>query len=293
MRYLDQDSPVNWNHWLNRGLAGLWIALPQAAGASGWGSMYIRDLVSKNHGLLTSGPQWAGGGRPGGRGALSLDGSNDYINFGDQPAFEFASGQGWGIGFWFRSTATTTQSGLLTKGYDSIFGINDVPLYLLRWNAAGNAGWVDAFIRRSDNTVYTPFVTGLTDGGWHRLDVVYDPAAATISVYRDGLVPNVNAVATGVVADAFGTNSSPLIFGTHASGFFPGLLDCLTVYSRALSASSVWTLYDQSRRGHPDTLRWLTPRAWFLPAPAAGPGGVRPWWTYATQQVIGGPGGAA
>ena len=38
-------------------------------------------------------------------------------------------------------------------------------------------------------------------------------------------------------------------------------MDDVRVWRRALGAGEVRAVYDESRRGHPDTLRWITARA--------------------------------
>jgi hypothetical protein len=252
--YLDIGNPVS-AHPLNDKLVSWWMTLP------GWQGYKFLDLKGANHGTLTNGPSWGGGGRPGGFGALSLDGTDDYVNFGDQPAFEFASGQSFSLSLWFKGTASTTQRGLLTKGYDTIFVTDDRPWYLLRWNASNTSGALDVFLRDVGGTnSIVQTATNLTDNGWHHACVAHDAAAATLTLYTDGRQNGTPA--TSVPAAAYGTNGSQLILGTHANSYFAGPVDDFRVHSRALSASEAYALYEDSARGHPLTLRRFSRRVW-------------------------------
>jgi hypothetical protein len=260
-RTVNPTSLVNWKHPLNKGRVGWWMRIPN----SGWsGGLIFRDLVRNkkpNDGTLVNGPTWTGSrGRPGGYGAVNLDGSNDYVNFGDNTAFEFASGQAFSIACWFKGISSVNQTGFLTKGYDSLFGANDTPWYLFRWNQNATPGSMDWFLRSgSGDTILA--ATGMTDDKWHHLVATYDGASGA-QLYIDG---NSKATSTSVTAAAYGTNSSPLILGTHIGNYFNGLFDDLSVWKgRTFSAVEVRALYDQSRRGHPDTLNWISSRSYSL-----------------------------
>src|SRR4051812_27861308 len=74
-------QPVQPGHPLNRGLTAWYAALP-------WWKQgpRLRDLVNKNHGVLspsTGLPTWRGArGRPGGYGCLEFNGTNHYVDLG-------------------------------------------------------------------------------------------------------------------------------------------------------------------------------------------------------------------
>jgi hypothetical protein len=250
---------VNRGHPLNRGRISWWLALP----GINYGGARWYDLIGSYHGTPTNGPAWRGTTRPGGYGQLRLDGSNDYVNFGDLAAFEFASGQAFTIAFWFQGTASGSQQGLLTKGYDGVFINNDIPWYLFRWNANGASGHLDAFLRSGSGDVVLD-VGGLTDNGWHHAALSYG-GGPSATLYVDG--GRSSATGSSAVAAAYGTNAGPLILGTHAAGYFAGDVDDVAVWKgRALSAAEAWSLYDLSRRGYPGV---LVRAGWPAATPAA------------------------
>src|SRR5215831_20671009 len=84
---LDVLQPADRSAPLNDGCSGWWMFLP---GLSGAGTVW-RDLLAPDHGTLTNMAQPAtstsGWGlttlRPGGFGELRLDGSDDYVSFGN------------------------------------------------------------------------------------------------------------------------------------------------------------------------------------------------------------------
>jgi hypothetical protein len=98
-RVLNYGNPVNPLAPLNRGLVGWWLNLP----SRGKGNT-VFDLCGKYHGTLTNGPTWSGAlGRPGGFGAVTFDGSNDYITLGVAPAaLKFTAISPFSISAWVR-----------------------------------------------------------------------------------------------------------------------------------------------------------------------------------------------
>jgi hypothetical protein len=235
------------------------------AGASGWGSMYLRDLLGRYHGLLTNGPTWAGGGRPGGRGSLALDGTNDYVSL---PYAAFSPLTQMTLSMWIRPTAALAgadifywdaaaerlrfKTGFAT--YDGLSGIIQT------------AGGVQTTINVASGI-------GGAVGKWSYLAMTYD--GATFSLYADGRVVGTPASLSGNLDWAsFSDNLTTWGAGTNAAGAFPGNVDDFRLYNRGLNAGQITALYSQSRRGHPDTLRWLHPRLWLAPAAAAPTGGI-------------------
>ena len=69
----------------------------------------------------------------------------------------------------------------------------------------------------------------------------YDSGAGSINVYIDGVL---NASASGVPADAYGTNARPFVIGNHFNRGLAATIDEVAVYDSALSAGRVAEHFD-------------------------------------------------
>jgi len=258
---LDTRCCINWSHPLNAGLVGRWQAIP------GWtGGDKLRDLTRRgNDGTLTnmaipatstSGWQTAGG-RPGGCGFLALDGSDDYVSVADAPAINFGAGD-FTIAVWAKLAAVNRYILSHQKATSPYTGYG---LYV------GTSGLLA--METSDGT-FASFSAAcdLTDGKWRHVAVTR--VGASIALYQDGSLLSSGSGRAGDLTQAVG-----LRIGTFSDGSQPWLggLDEIRFLGRALSGSEAAALYEDSLRGSPGTLRWLSSRAYFLPA-AAGGGGV-------------------
>ena len=246
---------VNYQHPLNQKRVGWWLTIPSLSSSRKFINLFN---IPGTHGNFTNGIKWSGSGRQGNNIALSFNGVDQYINFSDNTNFEFASGQGFTFAFWMKAVANTTQSGLLTKGYDSIFSINDIPLYLIRWNVGGTPGAIDFFLRDGSGTSVAATITGITDNLWHYITCVYNPVDGSATIYLDGVAGS----PVSLTPDAYGTNTSPLIMGTHAGGFYPGMFDDLGIWKRSLSSAEIWQLYSLSKIGYMGLLSECMSRIW-------------------------------
>lgn len=243
-RYIDLGNPVA-KHPLNEGLAAWWLPLPNNQGG---GTLF--DLLGRYNGTLTNGPTWAEG--PNGFGALTFDGTNDYVSAA-VPTGLHGSVTGT-ISAWVRGDAANDTgaplhcSSDLTDQYYAYFGDGKVYLSLLRSNRASGI---------------TPVVTLTT---WHMLTVTTD--GATWSLYQNGVLAGSQTAQATVSATAMrlGRDESVQYWG--------GRVADVRVYTRCLPAAEVLSLYDQSLRGHPDTLRRRPKRSYGLTQ--AAPAGGRP-----------------
>lgn len=178
-------------------------------------------------------PGAAGGPGFGGDTAYSFDGVDDVLYTYDDDEYEFASGQSFSIELWMNTTqSTTTNVGVLSKGYDSTAQAK--PWYLMRLGGTdpGN-GIIDLFLRSDgnvDNSVKS--TTAVNDGAWHHVVGVYDSTAAELRMYVDGVRENTTA---GVAADAYGPTGRPLLLGRHYNRHYQGLFDEVAVYGAALT----------------------------------------------------------
>lgn len=237
-KYLDLGNPVA-DHPLNQSLVSWWLPLPNNSGGS-----RLFDLRGGNHGTLTSGPTWTAG--PNGFGAVQFDGSNDYVDLGNAPQLEI-TGHLTLAAFvrttdlsGYRELLQCAQGGSPFNGYGFGTGSNG--------NKFGY--WQNGFSDWQNSG------TDCKDDKYHLWTVTVD--SATGSFYLDGRPDGTFSAGS---RSASGQQKS-IGAGANVPRYLACKLGCLWVYSRALSASEVAGLYDQTLRGHPDTLRRWTPRVW-------------------------------
>lgn len=252
---LDLLQPLS-EHPLNTGL----VSRYQALDGIYWGGPKYYDLAGRNHPALTNSPTWGGAlGRPGGFGRLALDGTDDYatiaVNNSLKPATLTLAG-------WFRATswgaykqlvgASSTNFG---SGYGFVNGVND--------NGSLLGFWVNFYTTAAGGVASVTVPS--TDTWFHALGT-YDLANARI--YINGIEQNSMAFSTAV---NYASVNNFLIGAGNDGGayWFPGSTDDVRLWSRALSASEAWAVYEDSLRGCPLTLNWLQPRVAVAQAAAA------------------------
>lgn len=228
-RCIDLGNPVA-DHPLNRGLAAWWLPLPNNAGG-----LKMFDIKGGNHMALTNAPTWVAG--PNGMPAVSLNGtSQDMRTLGwNDPRTNFT----WNVVF--RSgTSSATQvimAGVIDGTYrDQLFYHSSGRLALTMSPSGANP--INVAWTQDPNKF---FLVTLTRSG------------SDWAVYRDGILLGTGSNAT---ASAVGLRST--FFGFELFTYMAGQFAWGSVYSRALSASEVYNLYEQSRKGFPDTLRRLS-----------------------------------
>lgn len=244
---VDLQNPVA-DHPLNhRGLASWWLPLPHLSGGR-----RLWDLCNRNHGTLTNHPTdgtaWSGG--PGGFGSITFDGTNDTVEVGVATSTQITGDLS------VFAVAKTTSS----STYKELFqAANSVSPYLgYGFGIGGTVGriglWQDGFgdWKSSSGT--------WNDGQWHHIGLTINAVAGSLTFYIDGKDSGTGTAGTrGISGQAKSIGGASNI---------PRYLACslaeLRIYSGLLSPVEVRALYDQSLRGHPDTLRRYPERSWFV-----------------------------
>jgi len=245
---------VNWDCSLARGLVSWWIALPDQQRG-----LYWRDLCGRNHGTLdstmTPAADWRSAlGRPGGWGCLDFDSvTNEVVVSNRVTQFPCT------IAAWVR--LNTTPSVFHDNYYSFDSGSNNG--YRLSLDTSNRLcftlGGVAAYI-------FTTLTA--TAGEWCFTAATVTGSGGTATGYLNTksessaigtMIGSPNQVSFGGITwgDDFGLN---------------GQMDDVFAYDRALSASEVLALYNDSRRGHPEMLNWIRP-TWYLDQAGGGGGG--------------------
>lgn len=243
-RYADIDwsNPVS-DDPLNRDFVSWWLAGPGPR----WGGPKFYDLVRAssrgggNHGVLTNGPTWRGAaGRPGGRGILSFDGTDDYVSCGDIAT----TISDLTICFWFRSSST--DQGMIVGKYDN----TPASAYMV-WRLSGNSSL--RFYRATNSTVTaTETTTSMSDGLWRHYCAAW--VGGTAYVYVNGKQENTESIG-GTPSSGAGIDFriGRDVGASLGDAVFD--IDDVRLFSRALSAVEVMALHYDSHQDYPRTLR--------------------------------------
>jgi len=207
------------------GLVGYW-SFEEGAGTK------AGDFSGKgNHGTLTSmdeATDWVAGKR--GR-ALDFDGSNDRVNIADHATLQsdYLTIAAWirNTGSGWRTVAAKSDGGITNAFW---FGSSDSNKLLLKFNGVGGSPY--------------GATTNLNDSAWHHVAGTYD--GSFIRVYVDGKLDNTPYAHSGIT-----NKSGTLQIGGNdywACCLWPGDIDEVRVYNRALSATEVANLYGASKK---------------------------------------------
>lgn len=189
-----------------------------------------------NNGTLTNGPTVIPGivGQ-----ALNFDGTNDYVDFGE----------GGGV---LDGMSALTLSAWIKNNYSGggicacdIVGKDDTTNRSYGM-AISTSNAIYGYVFNASIFEDAVGTTALNDNRWHHVVTVYDGAA--VEVYVDGVNESSGAdTITGAVRDTTVTVKA----GWNRNGsanYFPGLIDELRIYNRALSASDIAEIYRSGRR---------------------------------------------
>ncbi len=205
------------------GLAGHWM-MDDGVGA------VATDSVAGNDGILQGDATWASGFAGG---AVLLDGLGDYIDCGNQAAFNITDAVT--LAAWLQASgdfAYPDWSGVIMRGGPNI------DTYALYYNkAGGQLGFKTTGATPEWFASETGSAAMLFDAEWHHVAATYD--GATKVIYMDG-APVISAAATGKIE----ASSGRLLIGagrdlTPATHFVAGRIDEARLYNRALTAKDV------------------------------------------------------
>ena len=179
----------------------------------------------QRNGTLTNGPTFntASGGN------IVLDGSNDFVTFGDVAALNFTTA--FSIGCWFRASAVQPSVDSAIMG-----NLNGLPYngYMLWYNSNTVDFYYNSGIRANSTTTIVSNV-------WYHVMGIWTGAAAQI--YLNGVLNVSTAQATGPL-----TGSTLFTVGQYqASRNFAGNISACSAYNRALSATEVLQNYNATK----------------------------------------------
>lgn len=211
-----------------------WWKFSEGHDACAGTSALVRDSLGSNHGVITGSlPQpetCEGAVGP----ALRFGGAGDRVQVPDAPALNFGAGS-FTIEGWVRTVASGSVVTLLDKRTGEGAGYH-VFVYGGNISIQVNGG----------GAVYQnwPIPNGfVADGGWHHFAFSVDRTAGGILGMVDGVATTTTL--NPALAGLSTSNNAALLIGAHNSStlHFPGSVDELTLYNRALSATELQTIW--------------------------------------------------
>ena len=205
---------------------------PAPSGLVDWwpGEGNAYDVIGTNNGTLVGDVSYVAGevGQ-----AFSFNGSNSYVSIQDSPSLDAFTSR-ITIELWMKSgdlTANSDWKGLVTKGNSS-------------WRLMGTSGAKTVYLGLDGvSNGYMGGTRNVKDGQWHHVAGVYD--GTNMFLYVDGTL-DASQPATGLISQ----NTYPVCLGELTEGpsglqpyLFNGLIDEVSIYNRALTASEIQAIY--------------------------------------------------
>jgi len=219
-------------HAIGNEAVGVWdfdegsgTLVKDASGYANNGTLY--NFVSPN-GWTTSTP-YAVVGSGQGKYALSFDGADDYIDYGNGSNLNMGLND-WTVAVWVKFGNKITQQNFIAKGggvgrWWLVYFSNSVSANF--YNGAGYDYWTS-----NSRTV--------NDGMWHYIVWTVDRDASQY-IYLDGkLEVGPSSVSSAVSQNV--TNSSSLVVG-QLTNYFDGSIDEVRIYATALTLGQIQDLY--------------------------------------------------
>jgi len=224
------------------GLVGYWnldeSSGPTANDSSGNG----------NDGTWENSPTYTASGKI--NGALTFNGTNQYVNIANPSNFSFERTQPFSITAWINPAPSgggdfavvgKVASG---TGYGMI-----VPGGTFCNNSGGPNSCVEFDLNGYGGMRVWSGIATITAGIWQHIAVTYDGSSnrSGMHIYINGVDQTVSSD-TGSTLSASILNSAPLMIGSYQGyDYFDGTIDDVRVYNRALNASEVQALYNTER----------------------------------------------
>jgi len=213
------------------------VAAP--AGLVNWfpGDGNANDLVGGNNGTLVGGTSFAAGkvGQ-----AFSFDGTDDGVRVAASTSLNVGAGGGFTIEAWI-NPSTLGQRGPIVEW------VNGVHL----WTSVFGTGNLFANISDGGNHTVTSAGSSLTAGTYQHVALTYDKASGTATLYINGAAAgqaNLGSFTPRTTTDLYLGERAAGSFGEGQQSF-PGLIDEVTIYNRALAAAEIQGIFNADNAG--------------------------------------------
>lgn len=229
---INWGNPVNQASPLNRGLVSWWLGRGPTVGSGTW-----FDLCKRNNGTLTNGPTWSATAPSYRLRSLLFDGSDDYVSLAS-PALNAVTIE-------FIARADTDKAMQAAVGVSASYAaLRRVSGGTVRLTESGGLSLIDWSSAWTNLSVDYHFVYTQSNSG----------PSSTVELFANGVSSGTASVNAPFI--------SGLTFGQYVTYFaahsFSGTISSVRLYSRAISASEAYQVYQDSLTGYQRTLNRLT-----------------------------------
>jgi hypothetical protein len=257
LKQVDSTFPVNWQSPLNKGLVSWWLNLPNSGKRGG---STFRDLCNRNHGTLVNGPTWISSDRPGGCGALSFDGVDDYVevlspvglpdidgtmsvSFWCKHNAGAAGGVGGGTAFSLIKDNSSSANNTIAVIFNNRFSVGH--LVVDEWGSA---------VHRAEAYLDSPN-GNWPDDTWGLFTYTCGVGGAGGKIYYNGRDITLSA-ATSAQSGAIGVIRIGSFNAAYPTPYYNRPIDDVRIFNRALNPSEVNAIYQDSKTKYKNTLNF-------------------------------------
>ena len=228
MLYLEHNNkpPLTTRPKSVRGLVGHWT-FQEGAGD------LVHDRSGYNNLASLVGATWIY--HPDRGRALDFDGSNDYVDVPARDRFDFDRSDVYSVTGWFKTSNTSTVFRTFVEKRTTS-GVTPFEMMVNTSHKFQIGTW--------NGSVAKVVISAGTvnDGLWHFGVFVHTPDSG--EAYLDGYSEGTFSGESGTTSNTEGIRIGA---DTSLSRYFPGQLDDIRIYNKALSAAEVWGLYTTTR----------------------------------------------
>jgi hypothetical protein len=219
------------------GLVGYWNF------DEGSGTTAADSSGNGNNGTLTNGPTWTAGKV--GSGALSFDGTNNYVNAGSNSSLDDIQNQGGSgmtVAFWINPASNSTKY-IIGKGLDST---NTGHWSVVKSNLTNPARIV--FKKEGGTDLQAYWNNIAPSGSWTHVVVVWDGAmdGSGVNLYKNGTLVVGKGITPGATANSDAANNLSIGSSNGTSGYLDAGLDEVRIYNRVLTAQEIQDIYNDT-----------------------------------------------
>jgi prepilin-type N-terminal cleavage/methylation domain-containing protein len=231
-------------HSLGADIAGNW-KLDEGSGTTALDSSGYYNTGAISGATYTDDTPHKAAGQGQGKYALSFDGTNDYVNCGNNNNLNVGTGD-FTIAGWIKYSGSFANRAIVSKKTN--YASTDGGYSLFTDNVAGGYTIKATVSNGSTYQLLNPSNTNmlLSAGTWTYFAAIFNRTASTATFYKDVN----NEVETLTLAGSFDSANNVLIGSFPGAWYFSGLIDEVQIYKRALTSLEIQKLYAQGLERH-------------------------------------------
>ncbi len=165
--------------------------------------------------------------------ALSFDGRNDYVEFGDKVGLEIYNN--WSFSGWIKTADSSSEPTIIVKGMYTTY----LPGYALVLNY-GRIRFGLLNVNLNGGSISSNYP--VNSGRWKHIAITRNGSSGEVKIYIDGVIDTTKILPAGS-ADTPSRYNFLMGVGEGSNNYFNGAIDEVRIYDRVLSAEEVKTLH--------------------------------------------------